>query len=70
MMGTMYRCDLCSADFDCPAALRWSEPRPDGFRERFCQAVCPVCGAEEQYFEEMTEGEDEPWENPLRRHMS
>lgn len=51
----MYRCDLCGAEFDQPVFRRWSEARPDGFREPFCQAVCPRCGAEEQYFEEVWE---------------
>lgn len=55
----MYRCDLCAAEFVRPAVRRWSEGRPDGFRERFCQIVCPSCGAEEQYFEEVTEDDGE-----------
>lgn len=54
----MYRCDLCGAEFDMPVSRRWSEARPDGFREPFCQAVCPRCGAEEQYFEEVTEDDE------------
>lgn len=55
----MYRCDLCAAEFEQPYFRKWSEGRPDGFRERFCQAVCPWCGAEEQYFEEVTEDDGE-----------
>lgn len=55
----VYRCDLCGADFYRPVARRWREARPDGFQEPFCQTVCPMCGAEEQYFEEVEEDGDE-----------
>lgn len=54
----MYRCDLCGAEFDQPVFRRWSEARPDGFREPFCLAVCHRCGAEEQYFEEVMEDDE------------
>lgn len=63
----MYVCGLCGGEFDRPAVRRWSEPRPDGFRERFRRPACPVCGAGEQYFDKITEGDDAPWENALRR---
>lgn len=55
----MYLCGWCGAAFDRPAARRWSEPRPDGYRERFCQAVCPVCGSDELAEDG---GEDGPFE--------
>lgn len=58
----MYRCCLCGAAFGHPAFHRWRESRPDGWREPFCQAVCPVCGAEEPYFDEIEEREDENFE--------
>lgn len=54
----MYRCDLCGVKFYRPVSRRWSEARPDGFREPFCMLVCPFCGAEEQYFEEVTEDDE------------
>lgn len=54
----MYRCCFCGLEFEHPRFRRWNEARPDGFREPFCQAVCPVCGAEETEFEEVIEDDE------------
>ncbi len=52
----MYYCCLCETTFPRPAARRWLEPMPDGFAEPCCQAVCPTCGATEQYFDQIYKG--------------
>lgn len=58
----MYLCVICESEFDRPAVRRWSEPRPDGFREYFCHLICPVCGYGEQYFTKITETGDESYD--------
>lgn len=52
----MFRCEICGLVFDRPTIKEWSEPRPDCFRERFKQVLCPSCGL--PHFNEVTE-EDE-----------
>lgn len=53
----MYRCEICGLVFDRPTVKEWSEPRPDCFRERFKEVLCPGCGY--PYFNELEENEDE-----------
>ena len=52
----MYRCDMCGAVFDRPLVQEGSDHRPDCFRERFKQLLCPVCG--QGYFDEIKEDEN------------
>lgn len=52
----MYRCEICGLVFDQPTIKEWSEPRPDCFRERFKEVLCPGCG--QPYFNELEESED------------
>lgn len=52
----MYRCEICGLVFDRPIVKEWSEPRPDCFRERFKEVLCPGCG--HPYFNEVEESED------------
>lgn len=51
----MYICEICGTRFDEPLIREWKEPRPDGFREKFRQVLCPVCG--EPHFHE-EDGDD------------
>lgn len=53
----MFRCEVCGLVFDRPFVKEYSEPRPDCFRERFKEVLCPGCG--QPYFNELEEGEDE-----------
>lgn len=53
----MYRCDMCGSVFDRPFVKEYSEPRPDCFRERFKEVLCPICW--QPYFNELEESEDE-----------
>ncbi len=53
----MYQCDDCGFVFDFPFIKEWSDPRPDCFRERFKQVLCPHCNS--PYFTEFEEFEDE-----------
>ena len=54
--AAMFRCGICGLVFDRPTIKEWSEPRPDCFRERFKQVLCPGCG--QPYFNELEESED------------
>ena len=38
----MYRCEICGLIFARPLVTERTEPRPDGFRERFREVLCPV----------------------------
>lgn len=53
----MYRCEICGLVFDQPTVKERSELRPDCFRERFKEVLCPGCG--QPYFNELEESEDE-----------
>ena len=53
----MFRCEVCGLVFDQPFVKEHSEPRPDCFRERFKEVLCPICG--QPYFNELEESEDE-----------
>lgn len=48
----MYRCELCGREFEAPLVKKTTEGRPDGFRENFCQVLCPWCGGAYWYEEE------------------
>ena len=52
----MFRCEVCGLVFDRPFVKEYSEPRPDCFRERFKEVLCPICG--QPYFNELEESED------------
>ena len=52
----MSRCEVCGLVFGRPTVKEWSEPRPDCFRERFKEVLCPICG--QSYFNELEESED------------
>lgn len=47
----MFRCEICGLVFERPTVKEWSEPRPDCFRERFKQVLCPGC--RQPYFNEL-----------------
>lgn len=50
----MYHCDICGTLFDEPMLVTYSEIIDwDGNRENRREAVCPICGAGEQYFTEI-----------------
>lgn len=51
----MFKCEICGLIFDEPYINEYSEPRPDGFRERFKLVLCPACF--EPYFNEWTADE-------------
>lgn len=53
----MYKCEICGLVFDEPYIDEYSEPRPDGFRERFRIVSCPACF--EPYFREIESEESE-----------
>ncbi|ERK62971.1 rubredoxin domain protein [Oscillibacter sp. KLE 1728] len=56
----MYRCDICGTLFDKPTLVSYSEIIDwDGTRESRREAVCPICGAGEQYFTEILKGDDD-----------
>ena len=56
----MHRCDICGTLFDKPTLVSYSEIIDwDGNRESRREAVCPICGAGEQYVTEILEGEDD-----------
>ena len=52
----MYRCDMCGAVFDRPLVKEHSDHRPDCFRERFKEVLCPYCGG--PYFNELEDESD------------
>ena len=52
----MFRCEVCGLVFDRPFVKEYSEPRPDCFRERFKEVLCPGCG--QPHFNEEEESED------------
>ena len=52
----MFRCEVCGLVFDRPFVKEYSEPRPDCFRERFKEVLCPRCW--QPYFNELEESED------------
>lgn len=54
----MYRC-LCGAVFETP--LKRQETACHGYeiRETLSYRLCPKCGLEEPYFEEIEEGEED-----------
>lgn len=54
----MYRC-LCGAVFEQPLKRRETVNHGDGMKEYGFYVLCPSCGCEEQYFEEIEEGEDD-----------
>ena len=56
-IAAMYLCKTCDVPFAEPLVIKYSEPRPDCFYERFKQLLCPVCG--QGYFDEIKEDEDE-----------
>jgi rubredoxin len=53
----MYKCDICGLVFDEPYIKQWSDTRPDCFRERFKQVLCPGCFG--PYFDEMVAERDD-----------
>ena len=55
--AVMFRCEVCGLVFDRPFVKEYSEPRPDCFRERFKEVLCPGCG--QPYFNEEEKSEDE-----------
>ena len=56
----MYRCDICGTLFDKLTLVSYSEIIDwDGNRESRREAVCPICGAGEQYFTEILKGDDD-----------
>lgn len=60
----IYRCTCCHLIFDEPDVMRRRE-NLDGERGYvlMTEKFCPDCGAEEMYFEELEETEDEDAEN-------
>ena len=52
----MYLCETCDVPFAEPLVIKYSEPRPDGFREYFTKVLCPICG--QAYFDEIKEDEN------------
>lgn len=56
----MFLCDICGTLFDEPVLVSYSEIIDwDGNRESRREAVCPICGAGEQYFTEILKGDDD-----------
>ena len=56
----MFLCDICGTLFDEPVLISYSEIIDwDGNRESRREAVCPICGAGEQYFTEILKGDDD-----------
>lgn len=53
----MYRC-LCGAEFEKPLKKRETAFHGGGIRETVFILLCPSCGLEEPYFEEIVEGEE------------
>lgn len=54
----MYRC-LCGAVFESPLKIQETANHGEGMKEHGFCALCPSCGCEEPYFEEIEEGEDD-----------
>lgn len=52
-----FRCEICGLIFDEPYIRMYSESRPDCFRERFKQVLCPACF--EPYFNELEDDDGE-----------
>lgn len=53
---TMYCC-LCGAVFERPLKIQETANHGEGMKEHGFCALCPSCGCEEPYFEEIEEGE-------------
>lgn len=53
----MYRC-LCGAVFGRPVKKRERAFHGDGIWEHGFSFLCPFCGLEDPYFEEIEEGEE------------
>lgn len=53
----MYRC-LCGAVFERPVKKRETACHGEGMREYGFSLLCPCCGCEELYFEEI-DGDEE-----------
>lgn len=56
----MYRC-LCGAVFESPLKIQETVNHGEGMVEHGFYALCPSCGLEEPYFDEIEEGEDDGW---------
>lgn len=53
-----YKCEVCGTAFDSFAMVNGGFFHEFGY-QRVEEAVCPVCGADEQYCTEWSESEDD-----------